>query len=368
MPAFMKSLARFLSAGKSEPAAHLAAFGKHPGWNDHTDDLGLDTDALVTAKRLLYVQGISQNIDSGAWERLESDAPGGGGAAGGGRLDRFRHDFFWHMPANPAVLLAGRLWSSVDGKGRDKYPMVLAAQFDELPASVARATLPFLAQVHERCAAATTADEVRAIVASERDTLRARIKDPVAPAPLTVGELLAVARHPDLQAAPHAPAAGGGGGGSPAANGHGFHRIVYSFVSVLSAYRIGAPRTGGSGRRPEQLRLPACGLSPQDALFFWYRFAFAFIDMATPLLLLAPDGLLPTGENPTPWVDMIAGEPAPQNLFCIKAGLKHVPLTSDIPYTLEPAFLRAVDNYLATAATLPETSPIPAIPINPSPY
>ena len=76
MAAFLKNLSRFLSPGKSAPAAYLSAFGKHPGWNDHIDDLGLDTDALVTAKRLLYVQGISQNIDAGAWDALEPPAPG----------------------------------------------------------------------------------------------------------------------------------------------------------------------------------------------------------------------------------------------------------------------------------------------------
>lgn len=360
MPAFMKSLTRFLSGANPQPEAHLAAFGKHPGWNDHTDDLGLDTHPLITAKRLLYMQGISQNIDSGAWETAPSDpaSPGGGGGGGGtggtGRLDRFRHDFFWHMPDNPAVLLAGRLWSSADGKGRDKYPMVLCAQFDELPASIARQSLPFLAQVHERCAAAATADDVRTIIAADREQLRARIKDPATPAPLTAREVLAVARHPDLQVM-HPPAGPGG-----AANGHGFHRIVYGFASVLAAYRPGAARPG---RRSEQLRLPTCGLSPQDALFFWYRFAFTFLDIAIPLLLLAPDQPTAAGENVTPWLDLIAGEPTPQNLFCIKAGVKHVPLTSDIPYTLDLPFLRAIDHHLATLATLPEGAPLPAWPI-----
>src|SRR3954469_19188632 len=145
MAAFIKSLSRLLGASpKSAPALHLAAFGKHPGWNDHLDDLGLDTDALITAKRLLYVQGISQNIDSGAWDKLDesSDADTPGTI---GRLDLFRHDFLWHMPS---IMLAGRLWSSSDGKGRDKYPMVLCAQVNDLPDRFASPiVLPFLAQV-----------------------------------------------------------------------------------------------------------------------------------------------------------------------------------------------------------------------------
>src|SRR5438477_458719 len=106
-----------LSSGKTAPTVYLATFGKHPGWNDHIDDLGLDTDDLVNAKRLLYMQGINQNIDAASWENLEP----------GKRIDSFRHDFLWHMPAgvggDAECLIAGRMWSSVDGKGRDKYPM-----------------------------------------------------------------------------------------------------------------------------------------------------------------------------------------------------------------------------------------------------
>src|SRR5205085_2200920 len=98
------SISRFLSpAAKPAPALHLAAFGKHPGWNDHLDDLGLDTAPLVNAKRLLYIQGISQNIDSGAWDKLEDTAPVSDGTpllAPIARLDLFRHDFLWYMPGD----------------------------------------------------------------------------------------------------------------------------------------------------------------------------------------------------------------------------------------------------------------------------
>ena len=36
----------------------LAAFGKHPGWDDHVEDLGLETQSLNLAKTVLYVDGI----------------------------------------------------------------------------------------------------------------------------------------------------------------------------------------------------------------------------------------------------------------------------------------------------------------------
>jgi hypothetical protein len=351
--AFIKNLTRFLTASRPEPEIHLAAFGKHPGWDDHTDDMGLDTDALVAAKRLIYVQGISQNIDSAAWDNLPDASQtarattaggAGGGGAGGieGRLDHFRHDFLWFMPPH---LLAGRLWSSVDGKGRDKYPMVLCSEMVELPPRFATGVvLPYLADVHARCAAAPTAAAVRQIVDADRQLLRARVKDAAAlpaaqPLPLTAREVAAVAHHPAMH---------------PTRDG--FRRIVYQFASGMAAYRPGAAKSA-AGRRPEQLRLPACDLPPADALLFWLKFALSFLDINTPLLLIAPD----QGDH-APWVDLIAGEPTPQNLFCFKAGTKAIPYTSDIPYSLELPFVRAVDNHLAACASAPENTPMPPWP------
>ena len=335
MASFFKKLSTLLGSGAA-PTLHLAAFGKHPGWNDHADDLGLDTDTLVTAKRLLYVQGISQNIDSGAWEKLEP-TPAGAPVAEG-RLDSFRHDFL--RSAGPANLLAGRLRSSVDGKGRDKYPMVLCAHLADVSAAPRVATtlvLPDLALIHEKIASATSANTVRELLAGERDTLRSRILEKMEPLPLSSRELTAIANHPDMHPGKE-----------------GFHRIAYQFASGLAAYRPGAKSTT-MPRRPEQLRVPTCGLATQEALFFWLRFALTFIDPATSLLLLAPD------QGPyAPWVDVIAGEPAPSNLFCIKAGTKALPLPSDIPYTLDPSFARAVDATLSAAASAPEGAPAPA--------
>ncbi|HVT83395.1 MAG TPA: hypothetical protein VHM90_22330 [Phycisphaerae bacterium] len=349
MAAFIKSLSRlFGGSGKHEPAAHLAAFGKHPGWNDHLDDLGLDTDPLVTAKTLLYMQGISQNIDAGAWEALEPNEPNASRAAIA-RLDLFRHDFLWHLPANShPALLAGRLWSSTDGKGRDKYPMVLCSQIAGMPDGfVADFVFPFLTRVHERCAEAATAADVRSVIAAQSESLRAHLHDPARPGTITGRQIAAVASHADMG---DYPKGGGGGGG-------GFHRIVYQFVRGLSAFR--EPAKSHAVRRPEQLRLPACGMAVPQAMLFWYHFALMFVDSATPLLLIAPDQ-----GSAAPWVDLIAGEPTAANIFCIKAGTKSLPFTSDIPYTLEPSFITAIDAYLGQCGGLPDDSPLPEWPLH----
>lgn len=353
MAAFLKSLSRMFG-GKSTPQLYLAAFGKHPGWNDHIDDLGLDTQALIAVKRLLYVQGINQNIDGGAWENPDVHSPEAA-AAGASRLADFRHDFLWYLPPALAnepdpALVAGRIWSSVDGKGRAKYPMVLAAQTTGLPDSFAlRLVLPTLGKVNDRCAAATDADTVRQTVDAARAALRTKLTESPPPESLTALQLTNVASHPDMHP-----------------NREGFHRIIYAFLRTLSAYRPGAAGPASS-KRPEQIRVPLAGLNPTDALAFWLRVSLTLLDVATPILLLAPDPAItgpaipgPDANASTGWIDILVGEPSPQNLFAIKAGPKAVPLTSDIPYTLEPSFVAAIENYLQAAASVPpDASPAP---------
>ena len=74
----------------------VATFGKHPGWNDHIDDIGLKTDVLIAAKRILYIQGIAENIDSGSWDKLQPNQLFGG----------FKHVFVWYK--NKSIIEIGR--------------------------------------------------------------------------------------------------------------------------------------------------------------------------------------------------------------------------------------------------------------------
>ncbi|UCC98187.1 MAG: hypothetical protein JSW66_20365, partial [Phycisphaerales bacterium] len=73
--AYKRFFGRFRAAKHNRHSERIfvGAFGKHPGWDDHIDDIGLETDVLIAAKRKLYVQGIGGNVDSGSWERLTSD-------------------------------------------------------------------------------------------------------------------------------------------------------------------------------------------------------------------------------------------------------------------------------------------------------
>lgn len=236
-------------------------------------------------------------------------------------------------------LLAGRMWSSLDGKGRGKYPMVACAQLVGFPRRfAAQVVFPFLARLQEKCEATKDAQAIRELIASQREELRAHLQNPLAPGALTGQRLVAAATHPDMHP-----------------NHVGFNRIVYQFARSMTGFR-GTTRSGFSNRA-EQLRLPSCGMSPPDALVFWLRFALTLVDPANLLMLLAPDL-----RGRAPWVDLIAGEPSPAQLFCIKAGTKALPLTSDIPYTLDPAMTRAIDEFLSTCARLPDSAPLPPWP------
>ncbi|HEY4329244.1 MAG TPA: hypothetical protein VGN88_05875, partial [Phycisphaerae bacterium] len=357
-------------------------------------------NALVSARTLLYAQGISQNIDSGAWDKLDATDPAATpNLSSIARLDLFRHDFLWSMhdsgggTGDANVLLAGRLWSSSDGKGRDKYPMVLCAQLTEMPDRFAtNIVLPFLAKVHEKCLTANSAETIRQLISHEREELRSHIKDSLSIEPLAPRQLAAIANHPDMHTAAPTPAAAAAPvDGVPVADpaaaiaasasaatstapvpppsplrataGEGFHRIVYQFARGMSAFRTPAAKAT-SPRRPEQVRLPSCGMSSRDALLFWMRFAYTFVDPSTPMLLFAPDQVIGgTTQTGAPWVDLIAGDPGPSNLFCIKAGTKSLPFTSDIPYTIDPSLVRAIDNHIAHCSSMADSSPLPPWPM-----
>jgi hypothetical protein len=142
----------------------LAAFGKHPGWDDHIEDLGLETESLNFAKLLLYVNGIGGQIDSGAWEKLEATQ----------QLPGFEHVFVWQRSGQ---ILVGRLWSSSDGKGRKRYPMVVSLHFVGVPLAWAlKQGLPVLAELEEGCLTTSSAEEVRSLLARKRAVLREAVQ------------------------------------------------------------------------------------------------------------------------------------------------------------------------------------------------
>src|SRR6266487_787112 len=149
----MKGLFQRLIGGRERAPKkgdlRLAAFGKHPGWDDPTGGIGIESELLANIKQVLYVRGIGGQIDSGAWEKLESEK----------RVQGFDHTFLWLIPGHSVL---GCFWSSTDRKGRAKYPMVLCVQGDSLsPEFLVEKVAPELQRLRDACKATTSADQVK---------------------------------------------------------------------------------------------------------------------------------------------------------------------------------------------------------------
>jgi len=300
-------------AGPAAPEAYVAAFGKHPGWDDHIEDIGIETDHLASLKQLLYVQGIGGTIDSGAWDSLEE----------GQRVERFAHVFVRRAGGDLAV---GKLWSSADGKGRARYPMVVCAQLRGVPLDWAVCeVLPRLEDVRQRCIATDQAAEVVQIIDDARRQLRERVADAETGGP----ELVVPPRN--LAGLADCDETGEGHGG--------MLRIMYQVRREMSAHLRGADRGGRADEaRPVQIRLPTCGPTPEQTVVQWLQFMLSQVrEDAEVWAILSLE---------RPWIDVFVGTPTPQQFFCFQASREALPLASEIPYTLDDDFVREAESLI----------------------
>lgn len=296
-----KIVERFNQRDRKEASKRvfIAAFGKHPGWDDHIDDIGLETDVLVTVKRILYIQGIGGNIDSGSWDKLEEDQ----------KLEKFGHVFVWCMNRDVVV---GRLWSSQDGKGRSSYPMVVCVQCSKLPLSwVLTNILPRLEEIERACTGTTSADDVQRIIEDARNQIRELAQDcePARKIKVKCSHVLSkLAELPEM-----------------GPNRQGLHRVLYHIDREI----IHAGK--GGELRPSSIRLPGSAPAEQENVLLWINFLSAKFGPKTHILVL-----IPLWEH---WIDIVIGEPKDLHLFCLRASVSVVPLTSSIPYRLDSEFL-----------------------------
>lgn len=314
-------LKRFFQRGKKEqdsaPRLYLGAFGKHPGWDDHIEDIGIDTDCLINIKRMMYFQGIEGNIQAGSWKELDGDQ----------RLDGYRHLFVWLKGSNVVI---GRMWSSSDGKGRTEYPMVICGQCRNLRLSwIIEVMLPRLEKIEQQCEATTSAADVQRIISDAYRELNSLIPQSLSEQSESIpdfGTLAKLADRPEMEP------------------GHtGLHRILYHIEREMAAYRTAGTDTSDSASSPPpvHLRVPACADSRAQAVSLWTNTLFTRIDPTTNILLL-----LPQDES---WVDIVVGEPSTMEFYCLRASLEAIPLTSSIPYDLDKDFLAQAETIIANS-------------------
>src|ERR1041384_238662 len=259
----------------------LAAFGKHPGWDDHVEDLGLETGSLNLAKTVFYVNGIGGQIDSGAWGKLDAAQ----------QLPAFKHVFVWQRSGQ---ILVGRLWSSSDGKGRKRYPMLVCVHFAGATLGWAlKQALPALAELEEACVKTTSAEDVRGLLNRKRAALREAIQSVDGRdeyAPVTPEALHRILQSPGT------------------AKPEGFLRVLYQMQSQFGTFNT---RANSATIRAQQIRVPMAGENPEQALLFWTRFLLTQVDASVPLLLTLPLDAV--------WLDVTGGEAGAHERVCFCA-------------------------------------------------
>jgi hypothetical protein len=310
-----KIVARFKPRGQetAPERVFIAAFGKHPGWDDHIDDIGLETGILVAVKRILYVQGIGGNIDSGNWEKLQEDQ----------RLEGFKHLFVWRMDDD---IVVGRLWSSRDGKGRTSYPMVVCVQCCQLPLQwVFENVLPSLEKIEEICVATTSPADVKSALENAQMEFRRLVQQSqhVADSPgVSLNALAKLAGSPEM-----------------GADNEGLLRILYHVEREITRYQPDASK--GETVRPTLLRVPVSAPAMLQNTLMWFGFLLDKFNKDIPVLVLIPL------ENS--WIDIIIGEPTEVQLYCLRASLRMIPLTSTIPYNMGSEFIARTNQLIEHA-------------------
>jgi hypothetical protein len=326
--AWLSNLAEKFRETLAKPSGEfcsLGAFGKHPAWNDHIEDIGIDSEALLVAKQLLYVHGLAELV--GRWDSLEEALPD------------FDHLICWIAEDE---FMLGRMWSSRDGVGRGHYPMVaLADMSTPFTPAVAQAVYARLRALEDGCRARRnpgggdvpenmpTSQEVIQLLGEEREQLRR-----------------ALSMLPKRDGKPEDP-----GRWLPEA---GIHLDREQMLRVLHGLRSCLPSasTGrASGMRrisrktmsepapmAHHVRLPANPGRPLQTVHAWYGIASQFVRPATPMLLLLPDG--------QPWVDVIFGRPTSKELYCVKAPTSSIPGLADIPYQIDEDFRNGVADFI----------------------
>jgi tetratricopeptide (TPR) repeat protein len=300
----MKGLFQRRAAGGDSGTARLTlgAFGKHPGWDDHILGIGVETDTLAQLKQTLYVRGIGSQVDSGAWEKLEPDR----------RLVGYDHTF---LALRPGHVFLGQLWSSADGKGRAKYPMVLCIDGESIsPAFALNVLLPGLERLRAACKSTNSAEQVASDCRSGQDQLRAvlaretsRLFEPGPTVEARRGFLENPKMGPDRL---------------------GFLRAMHELAAVPG---VGTEdRTPGAARAlpSAHLRLPLGADTTKESLQLWMALFRCIVPETAPLFLVAR-----AGES---WLDVLISEPAPDAFFCLQASPKALPWTTEIPYALAP--------------------------------
>ena len=306
MTRFLRVFLRDAPSGRIQ----VGAFGKHPAWDDHIDDIGLGTETLVLTKQLLYSEGIANQLASGAWDQIERS---------GNAID-FDHRFIWGRDQQAIV---GAIWSSADRKGRTRFPLVICAQAGFEALQAIHVLLDPIEQLGTVCRQAKTQDEIRDAISRSQMELDYGILPPM--------------------------------------DDHRFTKIDDSEETSLLPSLV----TLSAGLRKRQrglrevgkvnhshFRLAAISSRAKDSLIFWYAYQAAQrAGSGLPSIVIAANG--------REWIDLIAGEPLENDFYCLRANQHALPATWVTAEGKERSKLESeAKDYLRTCRLTPPSLPV----------
>jgi hypothetical protein len=306
-------MSRFLKAFLRDPPdarIHFAAFGKHPAWDDHIDDIGLNTETLALTKQGLYSEGIATQLASGAWNQIESS---------GTAID-FDHRFVW---CRDQQAVAGAIWASTDRKGRTRFPLVICAQSGfEGPRAVDLLFDP-IERLGALCRNANTQEAVRDAFSKMQAGLSYAIAPPI------------------------------GGSLFSEITESGENTVLPAMVTLSAGLKNNRPRGPRETAKTSgwRFRLAAVSTRPKESLIFWSAYlASQRTSSGLPYIIVAMNG--------KSWIDIIIGEPLQNDFFCLRANEYALPSTwVDIDGAERSKFEAAAKNYLSTYRLGPSSSP-----------
>jgi hypothetical protein len=267
----------------------IAVFGKHPAWDDHIDDIGLNTNTLVYTKRILYSEGIATQLASGAWDQMERS----------GQAIEFNHRFVWGRGHRSVM---GGLWASTDGKGRARFPISICFQSDVDTLQALTLYWASLESLGQQCRAATTQDTVLELVRQAN----AELNNPDFPKFGPLDTLFSSSCDP------------------------------FSDSTVLSLEYL-ADHWRNIRKSSLHFRLPPVCDNHRESIGFWSGFADRHV-AGVPTLTIAAVGREP--------VDLIVGEPSADDLFGLRARISKSGFTAESSHGASPHARNNARDYL----------------------
>lgn len=341
------------TSAAAPPTAAVGVFGKHPAWDDFMPDLIVpppcagETPPLRTLRRTLIDSAVAAHVEANTfddWPRVD-------------QLGGFEHVLLYRPAGGTGAVVCGRIDDSEDGRGRRRYPLVLAAQVSAAAAPAglppARAQtlcvdwccargLPGLANLHGRLAPAETKAEVTAeateAAAALARGLPAQLAE-LAPDQLPDGE--AALRELDELLGESKP------------NRRAAMAVLYELENRLRGYAISS--SAPVPQRGDHLRLPTAALVTAEAMRLWAHFLFGELRRDVDVLLVAPADpvrLSPACDDDG-WVDLLIGPAAPATTLCLFASTSRVVPATRIPFRYDESFLIRAGRRLGRRAAPP---------------